>query len=101
MPLFPDEYQSTQSLPILLTVLSTLVDRYGASTLGLRWQELAIRIGNNQTFTDLISGTPVSRIMSTWSGGLAEFRQRRRKYLLYSDPSRFVRSEDDIAGDVL
>jgi hypothetical protein len=93
VPLFPDAYDSVQSLPVLLTVLSTLVDRYGPSKLGLHWLDLAIRIGNNQTYADLLSSVPVSRMMATWKDGLDTFRTRRRRYLLYTEASRIETRE--------
>jgi len=79
----PESFNSNQSLPIALTLLSSLLDVYSPAELGVSNQGMNIRIGNDKVFPQLVNKVPVMDIVDGWQSDTDQFFLRRKKYLLY------------------
>jgi len=79
----PESFNTNQSLPIALTLLSSLLDVYSPDDLGVSIQGINIRIGNDRVFPQLVNKVPVMDIVDGWKNDTDQFQLQRKKYLLY------------------
>ena len=79
----PDRFNASQSLPMAVTILSSLLDLYTPDTLGVSISGMNIRFGRNETYTQILNKTSAPTVVESWKQGLNDWLVRRRKHLLY------------------
>jgi len=79
----PEAFNSTQSLPFSLTLLSALLDLYSPQQLGISAQGMNIHFGNDKVYQALLKKVSVPDIVEEWKSEINSFKLRRAKYLIY------------------
>jgi uncharacterized protein YbbC (DUF1343 family) len=60
-------------------------EKFFDSKLSREMNSIEIQIGNDLFRKQVIEGTPEEEIRKTWEPGLSNYKEMRKKYLLYPD----------------